>query len=265
MPEDNPLINFYHELEGDVTDRANPQVGDFADFREESFTRILAEDLEASGALESPVVCHYEGGRAAASIKANGYAVPEEDSRLDLFVTVYEKPGDKPESLNTAAVETAFNQLERFLTRAFDGLHEELDPSKDEFAMASRLHGLKGQVDRVNFLLFTNCKLAQRREKTRKASVCGIRASYEVWDIERLRRLRETSTTFEALSVDFRQLPDGGLPCTRLPGKPDGFSICVTIFPGTLLSELYDEHGARLLELNVRSYLQARGKVNGGI
>ena len=34
---------------------------------------------------------------------------------------------------------------------------------------------------------------------------------------------------------------------------------------GRVLYELYEEHGAQLLELNVRSYLQARGKINKGI
>src|SRR6185436_11053274 len=43
------------------------------------------------------------------------------------------------------------------------------------------------------------------------------------------------------------------------------FQTWVAVFPGTLLAALYDEHGSRLLELNVRSYLQARGKVNKGI
>ena len=32
-----------------------------------------------------------------------------------------------------------------------------------------------------------------------------------------------------------------------------------------MLAELYDRHGSRLLEGNVRSYLSNRGKVNKGI
>ena len=44
-----------------------------------------------------------------------------------------------------------------------------------------------------------------------------------------------------------------------------GYRTCVALFPGTILHDLYDEYGSRLLELNVRSYLQARGKVNKGI
>lgn len=35
--------------------------------------------------------------------------------------------------------------------------------------------------------------------------------------------------------------------------------------PGEILAALYGKHGARLLEQNVRSFLQARGKVNKGI
>ena len=35
--------------------------------------------------------------------------------------------------------------------------------------------------------------------------------------------------------------------------------------PGDLLFRIYEEHGARLLEQNVRTYLQARGNVNKGM
>jgi hypothetical protein len=37
------------------------------------------------------------------------------------------------------------------------------------------------------------------------------------------------------------------------------------MIPGVLLAEIYRQHGARLLEQNVRTFLQARGKVNKGI
>ena len=39
----------------------------------------------------------------------------------------------------------------------------------------------------------------------------------------------------------------------------------MTIVPGTLLFKIYDEHGSALLQRNVRSFLQAKGKVNRGI
>lgn len=43
------------------------------------------------------------------------------------------------------------------------------------------------------------------------------------------------------------------------------YDACLVILPGEILYKLYAEYGSRLLERNVRSFLQARGKVNKGI
>lgn len=266
MPDESPLIKFHQQLESEITECARDEFGaGSGEFRENVLTDIFAEELSASGVLESPDVCHYDGGKAAGSMKVNGYAVPEEDSRLDLFVTLYRGPADQVTTINAADVDGAFRKLERFLGRALGGLHADLDPAGNQYLMAEHVHRLKDQTDRVCFYLFTNARLAQRREKERKSDIFGLAATYEVWDLERFRRLRESGTSYEALVVDFRTQPTGGLPSVVLGKDPAGFQTCVTVFPGQLLYELYDEYGARLLELNVRSYLQARGKVNAGI
>lgn len=266
MPDESLLIKFHHNLESDITDRAKPD-GDpsSATFRESAFTEIIAEELAVAGILESPVVCPCEGGQGAGSFEVSGYGVPEEDTRLDLFITHYSGPSDEIETINAAHVEAAFNKLERYLGRALAGLHENLEPGHDRYYMAKRIRGLRENLDRVNFLFFTNSCLAQRRERQRKTEVHGLDATYEVWDLERFRRLRESGMSYEALNVELTSLPQGGLPAVKLATSTGGFQTWVTVFPGSLLSELYNEHGSRLLELNVRSYLQARGKVNKGI
>lgn len=265
MSDDTALGQFHQQLESEITESARDTSGGVAEFRENVLTDLLAEELSSSGVLESPTICHFEGGKGAGSVKVNGYSVPEEDSRLDLFVTLYCGPQEDVSTINTADVDSAFRKAERFLAKAFDGLQDELDPAGNQFLMADYIRQLKGQVDRVCFHLFTNARLAQRREKTRKVKVLDLAATYEVWDLERFRRLRESGRSYESLVVDFREEAAGGLPCVILGKDQAGFQTCVTVFPGQLLSDLYDEYGARLLELNVRSYLQARGKVNAGI
>lgn len=266
MADNSKLVTFYQELESEITDHSLPggSAGN-AKLREDAFTEILADELEASGVLESPVVCHDEGGQGASSFKVNGYSVPEEDTRLDLFVTLYSGPGSEIQPVNSSHIDFAMNRVERYLGRVLRGRHEQLETGLDPFAMAEAIHGLKGKIDRLNVLLFTNGRLSQRREKQRKPAVHGLSATYEVWDIERFRRLRESGMSYEALNVDLRQQPAGGLPSVCLETGDEGFQTWVTVFPGRLLADLYDEYGSQLLELNVRSYLQARGKVNKGI
>ena len=266
MSESEELLTFSRALENDITAGAQPSVGNPGDFREDSFTRLLSDELDAAGILESPTVCHLERGKGSGALKVNGYSIPDEDSRLDLFVTLYySHDGKSVPTINAADVTSAFGRVERFLERSIDGLHKSLDPAFPEYHMSERIAGLLEKIDRVNYFIFTNAKLTARKEKERKPTTHGIPAFYDVWDIERFRRLRESGASYEALNVDLRAYQNGGLPCVRLDGDDNGYRTCVAIFPGILLSSLYNEHGSRLLELNVRSYLQAKGKINKGI
>ena len=43
------------------------------------------------------------------------------------------------------------------------------------------------------------------------------------------------------------------------------YQTILAVVPGDVLMDVYGEYGSRLLQLNVRSFLQARGKVNQGI
>jgi hypothetical protein len=259
------LANFYRELEADVTSEANPSGGSRANFREEAFVRIVSEDLEQAGVLESPTICHHEWGSGNAAFKANGYGFPEEDSRLDLVIAEYRHVSDKPDSLNSTDVERAFRRANRYLVKAWDGLFEEIDVADDRRSMAEAVYSRRQSIDRIRIILVTNAKQSQRKEAVLKEKIRDIALTYEIWDIERIRRLRESGAASEPLEIDLTKHLGRGLACTRLNADEGGHHTCVSIMPGEVLADLYDEHGTRLLELNVRSYLQARGKVNKGI
>ena len=49
------------------------------------------------------------------------------------------------------------------------------------------------------------------------------------------------------------------------PDNTDAYQSYLMVMPGKMLAMLYDEYGARLLEQNVRCFLQFRGNVNKGI
>lgn len=260
------LQKFYLEVESEITDRARmfgAQVT--GEFREMAFTEIVAEELEVAGILEAPAVRHFEGGAGSASMKVNAYSVPDEDSRLDVIITVYKGPAEQLQTINASEVDVAFNKLERFFVNARRDLHAKLDPALDPYRIAEHIQSLNGKIDRLNLFLFTNAKLAIRQEKRRKAKINDLPAIYEIWDLERFRRLRESGTSYESLQVDLKTEDTAGLAAVQLDPPGSDLKTWVTVFPATVLAELYEEYGSRLLELNVRSYLQARGKVNKGI
>ena len=55
------------------------------------------------------------------------------------------------------------------------------------------------------------------------------------------------------------------VPCLKASADAAEHDSYLLAIPGPVLAEIYGLYGARLLEQNVRTYLQARTKVNKGI
>ncbi len=55
------------------------------------------------------------------------------------------------------------------------------------------------------------------------------------------------------------------LPCIVSDANNDEYQSYLAIISGSILAEIYEKYGSRLLEQNVRSFLQFSGKINKGI
>ena len=87
----------------------------------------------------------------------------------------------------------------------------------------------------------------------------------DVWDHQRLFRAQASGLSCEPITIDIEERLGESLPCLEVPPETTDYRAYLAIVPGTLLHNLYHEFGSRLLELNVRSFLMLRGKVNKGI
>lgn len=269
----NDISNFLLELQSDViadsSEGGQPHLvkndeRPVSDFRECAFTRIIIDDLTLAGVLESPVECHYRTTVSGLIAKINAYGIPEEDSRLDLVISEY-FAGDEIAKLSALDVERTFNQALRFFKACIEGKHSTVEAGSDEYAMMNEIYSYRNEFDRIQIFFVTNGAVVQRKAKVRKEKFENYQVSYDVWDIERLRRFRSSGATHEPIEVDITESRAMGLPCVTFNDESLGYSSCVAMIPGELLHDWYDDYGSRLLELNVRSYLQAKGKINKGI
>lgn len=258
------LQQFHDELMADVTaEAAEPGSGEYAGevFRENAFTRIIVADLEAAGVLESPAVCYYADTQGRLPFKVNAYSLPDDEQRLDIVVADF-RPEGSVQKLTAADVDRSFRQALRLLDVAVGQGGKNVDPGHEEHSMLSEIFNKRLHFDRVKLILISNAQLVQRRPKERREEYGRYQIGYEVWDLERLRRFRSSGATHEPVEVDFGGLAGGGIRCVPVSEDALGYKTCVAIIPGHVLYDLYEEYGGRILELNVRSYLQARGKIN---
>ena len=85
-----------------------------------------------------------------------------------------------------------------------------------------------------------------------------------MWDLRAIQRLLASSEPDE-IEIDLLEMFGAGLPCLAANASNADSSSYLTVIPGSWLAAIYDRWSGRLLEQNVRTFLQAKGKVNKGI
>lgn len=263
---DPELAEFAHRFHGEVIARARGfDETKEADFREEAFTEVFIEYLAETGAISDGTVCHFERTIARNNVRVDGYFHDEdEDDRLDLFISIY-TGAETPAPVSRDDVTRAVKGAARFYEAAIKGVHQSMEPADEAFSMLQRVNELSGQVRELRVFILTD-GLAKdftgaKAVEVSKSAVIKV----HVWDVQRLSRCVATGGTKESIEVDF--VKEFGRPIPCVPIRVDGaqYTSYLAVFPALVLYRLYEDYGERLLELNVRSFLQARGKVNQNI
>jgi hypothetical protein len=81
----------------------------------------------------------------------------------------------------------------------------------------------------------------------------------------RFQRQRSSRGHKEPLDIDFVELFGDGINCLPANLGSNTYPSYLIVMPAPILTALYERYSARLLEQNVRTFLQARAQVNKGI
>jgi hypothetical protein len=247
------LSTFVEEIREEVTSRVEATGGRVS--RIEAFTEIMIGHLADAGEIDDAEVCHHK----ARGEEVVAYAVSERGDIMDLLVAVHTEKVP-PERVGKAEVDAAFKRLFSFLKRALSGDFSFLKVNTPAYDMCQRIREVRPHLRAVGFFLITDgLTTAVKRQST---ELNEIRASFQVWDIERFHRCVTSGKSREPIEVDLKKLAGEPIACLPMPGNATDYKAFLAIIRGDVLAKLYEEFGPRLLERNVRSFLQARGKVN---
>lgn len=225
---------------------------------EDVFTEYAGGILVDAGEIEDITPCTFR----ARGQRVSGYNICSDEETVDLFVTIY-SGSDSPARMSKTEVSGAIRQLKQFLELSLNGKNRTIEEASPAFDMQMALYELREQLSSVRLFVLTDsiCTL----DETPDVDVNGIRVSVHIWDIVRLQRLATSGKGHEEIVIDL--VGDFGepIPCLVLPDSDDDYRPYLGVASGGLLARIYDRYGPRLLERNVRAFLEAKGKVNKGI
>lgn len=257
------MLQFYTDLRQRII--ATAEAGEQGGFHEEIFTGIVLDDyLSPEGITENARECRDVKENAAGQKmhKINGYALSESNENLDLFVTIY-KGYDEPQRISRDEVTTAFNQCRRFLNNAFKGYWQDMDESAAAYDFAKAICHNRNELVRANLFLLTDGECSVESPPSDRLDKTELPLTYHIIDINQLFQLEQGEST--PIVIDFAERTGRDLPCLSIPTGNDQYETYLAAVPGDMLASIYEEYGARLLEMNVRSFLQFTVGTNKGI
>jgi hypothetical protein len=264
----NDILTYHAQLNQDVLARASAQ--EEGALLEEVATRHLLDLLQKAGYVSEALLCHDAREDKAGRIihRISAYAIDGDGSSLDLFITTFYRPGWSDEGIRTfgkADLEKSITQATRFLEAALKGYVEQVEDTAPVYSLAHHLARQGNELGRVRIFILTNGRASSPEGAAEKRKAAGISVSFELWDIERLQRLEASTADQGPVAIDFEEEYAHPIRCLPMPEATEDYQTWLAIIPGTVLAQLYERHGQRLLERNVRAFLQFSTKVNRGI
>ena len=248
---------FFHDFRQETLAGAEAS----SSFQLVAFMEAVATELVETGFVEGFEFCHY---RAQRGMRVDGYWFNDEGA-LDLFVADLDCRSELV-TVTRTDVDAAFKRLASFFEASVaKGLSKDLEVTSPEYGLSRQIADRKGSIRQLNLILVSERAISDRIQSLPDGEIQGVPTSYHIWDISRLHRQRSSKSHKEPLDLDFTDIIGSGIPCLPAHLGSGTYQSYLMVMPAEVISGLYEKFGARLLEQNVRTFLQARGKVNKGI
>jgi len=229
----------------------------------ESFFKNYTDILMDGEEIEDFEYLPFEGiGKNRRKIQIDGYSYNELDEVLSLFIA--------PTLTNFDEVVFTASEAEKHFNRAIafiedsDIILQNAEESAPGFELAREINKKFKNVKKYRIYLLTDMQMSKQIQQLNHEKVNAKTVEYHIWDIDRIFKIAESGSVKEDVVIDLKDYKELGIPCL-VASKTEDYEAYLCNIPGILLAKLYNQYGGRLLEGNVRSFLQAKGKVNKGI
>lgn len=258
------LEEFHRELVADIQGEADAG----GVYTTEAFFEKIGDILTEAGELDGADYAYFEGaGKNNTSLQVGGYGGDPRDAQgvLSLIICDFQIT-ENVRGIKGEQLKSFFNRLLGFLRHALrDDFRENLEETSAGFMLADLIATTWPSITKIKMILVTNAEKRVRADSLPAGEVEERPVTYSVWDLARIEKFIRSGQTREDLVINFEKDFGGAIPVLRASMGDSALESYMAVIRGSQLGDIYEKWGTRLLEANVRSFLQARGKVNRGI
>lgn len=257
------LIEFNVALLGDIRERVSENGVSESD----AFFERMTSRLEAEGEIATADRTEFVGSNSGKTVRIDGIGGDPREADGILSVIVCDLYPDRdPVKINAQAAKKVFGHLINFVAASRRAVfREQLASGTTEAGVAEMIAAAWSSTTKVKLILITNAIYRARTDAVLAGKIGDIPVTYNIWDLTRFHRYETSGQAREKIVVNFREDFGASIPALAASSSGDNLDSYLIVIGGSQLAQIFDKWGARLLESNVRSFLQARGAVNRGI
>jgi hypothetical protein len=257
MAEESSIsyLQFYEDFITDIELASESQDSGWT--KEDFFIAVALEYLSDAGEMDDTIICPYRDR----GLQLNAYSISDDYEIVELYVSVF-TDSSIPHSTARAEIDAALKRALALYRKAINNLYESFERDTDTYGFSIALSQHKNEIKQLKIIAITSG--STKPMPINSVELGGVDVSFSVWDMDRIYRCMTSGKKRETVAVDFIDLFGKTIPCIENTSS-DTYSVYLAILNGTMLAQLYENYGARLLERNVRSFLQVKGAVNKGI
>lgn len=194
--------------------------------------------------------------------KINAYVYDEYFQTLTLVVSVFENRTEISK-MGKVDINRNVKQATKFYRMCKSGYFNDLEETDPGYIIAEYINDYERGIENIRVLLLTNKETVPEIPESIKIDKIAVK--FDVWDLERICQSLYQNKSHEDLVIRFQNKYNNPLKMIKVKQETNVYDCYIGVISGQCLAEIYRDEGQKLIEKNVRSFLQATGKINQGI
>lgn len=228
-----------------------------------AFVDNMSQYLIDAEVLSDFVPSFYTGRKSNRKYRVDGYVLDEFDNTMNLVIADFDG-NDMGRTITNAHAKQLFGQLVLFINVALKtNLYREIEISTPCADLIDLLRMNETKIRKYRLLIFTDADMSSAIKTIDIPDFEDVPVEGQIWDIDRLFRVCCSEQGRQIIEIDFREYCPDGIPCLEAStAATNQYRSYLGVIPGTVLADIYDRYGSKLLEGNVRSFLSTKVAVN---
>lgn len=228
-----------------------------------AFVDNVAQYLIDAEVLSDFTPSFYTGRLGRNVYRVDGYVFDEFDNTMNLIIADFDGNDLARRLTNTVATHD-FGELIIFLKAALTtNLYREIEMSTPCADLVDFLRLNEKIIRKYRLLIFSDADMSTAIKTVEIEDYDGIPVEGQIWDIDRLFRVCCSEQGRQIIEINFKDYCGDGIPCLEAnSAATDQYRSYLGVIPGSVLADIYDKYGSKLLEGNVRSFLSTKVAVN---